>query len=250
MEEGELEEEVWVRIKGLPLSLWVPSILRRVGDECGGFVAMDASTEKMEDLRWARILVKTKRGELSSSIEIGVEETTYRLPMWWEVTSSIRKKPEDCRRATAREEGDDGGACPGRRVEEWGSAGFEALPQSDDVMEGQSDEMGRVLSVGWIQFGSVLRVAEDGAEDGSNPDGLNGSNMGLRRDGGPSLPSIYGPVMSKRARSGGLGLSGRLKGPKGKEKVLEEILGPRSGSSLDQRECSGSYLSWLQENGA
>ena len=46
LEEREIEEEVWVRIKGLPLSLWVPNILRKVGDECGGFVAMDALRKK------------------------------------------------------------------------------------------------------------------------------------------------------------------------------------------------------------
>ena len=44
LEEGEIRNEVWVRIMGLPISLWVPSILRRVGDECGGFVAMDPLT--------------------------------------------------------------------------------------------------------------------------------------------------------------------------------------------------------------
>ena len=40
-EEGGSRKEVWVKILGLPVSLWVPSILRKVGDECGGFVAMD-----------------------------------------------------------------------------------------------------------------------------------------------------------------------------------------------------------------
>ena len=50
VDEGDLEEEAWVRVKGLPLSLWTPSILRKVGDVCGGFVAMDGPTERMEDL--------------------------------------------------------------------------------------------------------------------------------------------------------------------------------------------------------
>ena len=40
-EEGGSRKEAWVKILGLPISLWVPSILRKVGDECGGFVAMD-----------------------------------------------------------------------------------------------------------------------------------------------------------------------------------------------------------------
>ena len=211
---------------------------------------MDASTEKMENLRWARILVKTKRGELPSSIEIGVEETIYHLPPWWEVMPLIRQKPEDCRGATVREERDDGGARAGRRVEEWGSAGLEALLRSDDVMERQSDGMGRVSSMGRIQFGSMLRVSEDGAEDGSTLDGLNGPNLGLRRDGGPSLHSIFGSVVSKEVRRGGLGPTGRSKGPKGKKKVLEEDPGLRSGPFLDQRQCSGPSSSWLQENGA
>ena len=144
-----------MRIKGLPLSLWVPSILRRVGDQCGGFVAMDASMEKMENLRWARILVKTKRGELPSSIEIGVEETTYHLPLWWEVKPMIRQKTKVCRGATVREERDDGGARAGRRVEEWGSAGFEALLWSDDVTEVQADEMGRVSLVDRVDASGV-----------------------------------------------------------------------------------------------
>ncbi|KAL6314089.1 hypothetical protein AAG906_011824 [Vitis piasezkii] len=48
------------------------------------------------------------------------------------------------RGATVREERDDGGTRAGRRVEEWGNAGLEALLRSDDVMEVQSDGMGRV----------------------------------------------------------------------------------------------------------
>ena len=41
LEEGELRNEAWVRILGLPISLWVPSIMRRVGEVCGGFLAID-----------------------------------------------------------------------------------------------------------------------------------------------------------------------------------------------------------------
>ena len=53
--EGEDRKEAWVRILGLPISLWVPSILRRVGDACGGFLGIDPLTERKEDLEWARI---------------------------------------------------------------------------------------------------------------------------------------------------------------------------------------------------
>ena len=43
--EGEDRKEAWVRILGLPISLWVPSILRRVGEECSGFLGIDPLTE-------------------------------------------------------------------------------------------------------------------------------------------------------------------------------------------------------------
>ena len=253
LEEGEIEEEVWVRIKGLPLSLWVPNILRRVGDECGDFVAMDALTEKMENLRWARILVKTKRGELPSSIEVGIEETIYHLLLWWEVLLSIRQKPEDRRGSTDRgrgEERGDGGSRAGRRVEEWGSVGLDVLLRSDDGMERQLDGMGKVSSVGRIQFGSMFQASVGEAEDGSSLDGLNESNLGLRRDGGLSPQSTFEVVMAKEAEGGRLGSMGRTKDPKGKEKVLEEEPGPRIGPFLDQRKCSGPSSSCLQEFGA
>ena len=39
--EREARKEAWVRILGLPILLWVPSILRRVGEACGGFLGVD-----------------------------------------------------------------------------------------------------------------------------------------------------------------------------------------------------------------
>ena len=81
LEEGELRNEAWVRILGLPISLWVPSILRRVGEVCGGFVAIDPQTERMEELQWAQILVKSYSEDLPSSLEIGVEKSTYYLSL-------------------------------------------------------------------------------------------------------------------------------------------------------------------------
>ena len=44
--EGEDSKEAWVRILGLPISLWVPSIMRRVGEACGGFLGIDPLTER------------------------------------------------------------------------------------------------------------------------------------------------------------------------------------------------------------
>ena len=87
-----------------------------MGDECGGFVAMDHSTKKTENLWWARILVKTKRGELPSSLEIGIEWNFYNLPLWWEVLPLIRQKPEGYRGSIDRGRGEvkgNGDACAG-----------------------------------------------------------------------------------------------------------------------------------------
>ncbi|RVW81298.1 hypothetical protein CK203_038163 [Vitis vinifera] len=131
LEKGEIRNEAWVRILGLPISLWVPSIMRRVGEECGGFLAIDPQTERMEELQWARILVKSNGEDLPSSLEIGVEETTYHLPLWG-----------------------DGGARIGPQVEERVNTRPKAQSRTTNGTEGQVDEAGSDLTEGWIQFGA------------------------------------------------------------------------------------------------
>ncbi|XP_034685466.1 uncharacterized protein LOC117914301 [Vitis riparia] len=80
LEEGEARKEVWVRILGLPISLWVSSVLRKVGDACGGFLDIDPQMESMEDLQWARILVRSDSENIPGSMEI--EGMTYILTLW------------------------------------------------------------------------------------------------------------------------------------------------------------------------
>lgn len=92
LEEGEVRNETWVRILGLPISLWAPSILKRVGEGCGGFLAVDPQTKRMDDLQWARILVKSNGEVRPSSPEIEVEEATYHLSLWWEVLPALGQK--------------------------------------------------------------------------------------------------------------------------------------------------------------
>ena len=38
------EPEAWIRVVGLPLHQWTGEILKKVGDSCGGFVALDEET--------------------------------------------------------------------------------------------------------------------------------------------------------------------------------------------------------------
>ena len=80
--EEEKEKEAWVRIVGLPISLWNRAILRRVGEECGGFLDINAKKEKMKELQWARILVKFNGEKLPNTVEIWVENMHYSLSLW------------------------------------------------------------------------------------------------------------------------------------------------------------------------
>lgn len=50
LSEREKRCEAWVRIVGLPVSLWERDILRRIGDACGGFLDIESQTETLEDL--------------------------------------------------------------------------------------------------------------------------------------------------------------------------------------------------------
>ena len=45
LRERENNSEAWVRVVGLLVSLWEWDILRRIGEECGRFLAVDSQTE-------------------------------------------------------------------------------------------------------------------------------------------------------------------------------------------------------------
>ena len=103
--EEEIENEVWVKILGLPILLWSPMILKRIGEECGGFVAIDERTKTMREIQWARLLVKTRGDFRPSVLEIEVEEEVYALSLWWEIRPVVRRiftEAEDRRRNEVR----------------------------------------------------------------------------------------------------------------------------------------------------
>lgn len=58
-----------------------------------GFLAIDSQMEKLEDLQWAQILVKTNGDDLPNALEIWIEEVCYSLALWWKVRLSMRKSP-------------------------------------------------------------------------------------------------------------------------------------------------------------
>ena len=98
-----------MRIMGLPVSLWDRAILRRIREECGGFLAVDSQTEKLEELQWARILVKMNGEELPNVVEIWSEDFCYVSILWWEVRSVLRAGPTGKRGMKAITGGEVGG---------------------------------------------------------------------------------------------------------------------------------------------
>ncbi|RVX07796.1 putative ribonuclease H protein [Vitis vinifera] len=44
----------WVRAVGLPLNFWNQEVFRKLGDSCGGLVAVDEDTTNFSQLQWAR----------------------------------------------------------------------------------------------------------------------------------------------------------------------------------------------------
>ena len=60
----------WVRVVGLPLHLWKTEVLKRIGDACGGYLAIDKITELRRELSWARLLVKTTGFPRPSTVNI------------------------------------------------------------------------------------------------------------------------------------------------------------------------------------
>ncbi|RVW90054.1 hypothetical protein CK203_035918 [Vitis vinifera] len=114
-EEKEENNEIWVRIFGLPVLLWNPTVLRRVGEECRGFIDIDSKTKKLEELHWARILVRSAGGDKPSTLEIGIEEEVFTLALWWEIRPTVKKLRVDSRRW--EEVRDDSSSRAGSRVE-------------------------------------------------------------------------------------------------------------------------------------
>ena len=61
-----------------------------MGDACGGFLDVDPKTERMEELQWARILIKSDGANTPGSLVIGIEEISYSLSLWWETVPVLR----------------------------------------------------------------------------------------------------------------------------------------------------------------
>ena len=75
---------VWVRLLGLPLHLWSRPILKRIGDKCGGFDAVDENTAFLTDLHWARIRVTWDGTSNPRSVVVFEGDRSFVIRLWWE----------------------------------------------------------------------------------------------------------------------------------------------------------------------
>ena len=83
------EKEIWIRVVGLPLHLWTGEILKKVGDNCGGFVALDEDTASKTNLHSARILVKMNSSVKPASVNLLAGARSYELQIWWEIRPTV-----------------------------------------------------------------------------------------------------------------------------------------------------------------
>ncbi|RVW27497.1 hypothetical protein CK203_092024 [Vitis vinifera] len=125
------------------------AILRRIGEECGGFLAIDPQTERLEELQWARILVKTDGEELPNVVEIWIEDLCYALTLWWEVRPVLKVASAGLRGLKNAAVGEVGGEARARAkkrvMEVEGVTRIEKLQQLSDGTRGQSDGSGRPM---------------------------------------------------------------------------------------------------------
>ena len=195
LKKGERSNEAWVRVVGLPVSLWERDILRKIGEACGGLLAIDHQTEKMEELQWARLLVKRNGESPPSLVEVWADGFCYAVTLWWEIRP-VMKFPTTEKRGkavvSAAEEGGDASARAGERV----SVAMEGSRLEDflltaDGTQRQSNGSGQT---------SVPSRSEDGPPGGPHASGglgLLGQAI-LSRGSKASIspgPSPHGPVL-------------------------------------------------------
>ena len=214
--EGEEKNEAWVRIVGLPISLWDRDTLRKVREKCGGLLAIDTQTERLEELQWARILVKLSGEEIPSMIEIGVKGVCYLLVLWWELRPVMRVLPAERRGKNSGVEGEvegDVSTCAGKRVMEVvDGARLETHLQFADGTREQTGGSGSLWARSRGPIGSLLGDLEGLHRAlGVGSDGLDSSPktgphpIGPSSSVGPSSLEGLRPVESTRT----CGLTGR-----------------------------------------
>ncbi|RVX07587.1 hypothetical protein CK203_025237 [Vitis vinifera] len=156
--EEEKKKEAWVRILGLPISLWDRDTLCKIGEGCGEFLDVDAKTERMEELQWARIRVRIKEDRIPNMVDIWVENTCYAVALWWEIRPTLRKLQADDKGRTLAAAGEGEGEFSDTRgqARDGGGRGLKARdPDAGGGWDVEADSWGGATHgqssrVGWV----------------------------------------------------------------------------------------------------
>ena len=90
-------EALWVRILGLPISLWSEDLFRALGDRYGGYMAMTEETLHRNHAKWARICVRGTGTAIPASLMIGMGSLVYACPIWVESSARVVRRSEPTR---------------------------------------------------------------------------------------------------------------------------------------------------------
>lgn len=80
----------WIRALGLPLQLWSEKVMKKIGDQCGGWLETEEETLLKNHMRWARIKVKGPLEEIPRFIEIVDGDIVFSLPIWVEAPARYK----------------------------------------------------------------------------------------------------------------------------------------------------------------
>ena len=74
-----------MHVVGLPLHLFTREILKRIGNSCGSFIAIDRETTLKTEVRWVRIKVRFEGRTRPSMIHVKAGARMYEIQAWWEL---------------------------------------------------------------------------------------------------------------------------------------------------------------------
>ena len=209
----------WVRVVGLPLHLWKTEVLKRIGDACGGYLAIDKITELRRELSWARLLVKTTGLPRPSTVNILEDPRSFELQIWWEVRPWVIDVYPVYATGSAQspKEEDDGEARAEERV---GLDGLSCIDDSQREETGQTDTGGQRQTgpdkAEWGKFGAVQTIKRMGGDRGRWAKGIggvigvvggmiqravSGPTDGVGSRIGPNWSQLFGPKMGPERRS-------------------------------------------------
>ena len=266
-----LVQEAWIRVVGLPLHLWTPEILKKIGDACGGFVTEDKETEMKMEMKWARMLIKLEGKARPSTVNILEGPRSYELQIWWEIPPWVTGVYPTVSRVTEKLPREEDDVVP----RAGGSVGFPSPNCNDEILRELccGTEKGRGLGLVGAAPVSLLSGALMEDSNGAHVFGGSSKRDAIGRPGevpfqqfgravGPSASQtgsvIFGPTSYRSKSPAGqrvnCGLkmapvlkqfhkptdgTGRTGGLKGAVSVGPNLVGPYTGPCLLKVDAKG-----------